>query len=71
VTIPKHVRDHLGLKPRDNVEFVVIGDEARLRKSGVSIRDVAGSLQPLPVPLEDMPAIAREARDVRESVSSR
>ncbi len=33
VTIPKHVRDGLGLRPGDEVEFVADGDDGyRLRK---------------------------------------
>jgi antitoxin PrlF len=32
VTIPKHVRDGLGLRPGDEVEFVADGDGYRLRK---------------------------------------
>jgi antitoxin PrlF len=32
VTIPKHVRDGLGLRPGDEVEFVADGGGFRLRK---------------------------------------
>ena len=32
VTIPKHVRDGLGLRPGDEVEFVAEGGGYRLRK---------------------------------------
>lgn len=65
VTIPKQVRDKLGLKPRDKVEIVVEGDEARLRKKGKAIADVVGTLPPLDVPVEEMGRIAREERAVR------
>lgn len=65
VTIPKHVRDQLGLKPHDRIEFVVEGEEARLRKKGPSIRDVGGSLPPIGVPVEEMVRIAREERAAR------
>lgn len=32
VTIPIHVREELGLKPGDEVDFVVDGNEARLTR---------------------------------------
>ena len=35
VTIPKEVRDELGLAPGDDVEFVVDRGVVRLRKGGV------------------------------------
>ena len=62
VTIPKSVRDTLGLKPHDKVEFVVEGHEARLRKRGPSIRDLVGTLPALETPVEEMGRIAREER---------
>jgi AbrB family looped-hinge helix DNA binding protein len=65
VTIPKHVRDSLGLKPHDKVEIVVEGDEARLRKKGKTIAEVVGTLPQLDVPVEEMGRIAREERAIR------
>jgi antitoxin PrlF len=65
VTIPKAVRDALGLKPADRVEFVVEDGTARLRKHGLSIRDLVGILPPLGIPIEDMPRIAKEERAKR------
>lgn len=62
VTIPKAVRDELGLKPADRVEFVVEDGSARVRKYGLSVRDVAGSLPLLGIPVEDMPEIAKEEK---------
>ena len=62
VTIPKHVRDGLGLKPFDKVEIELIGDEARVRKAQTTLEEIAGSLPPLGIPVEEMPARAREAR---------
>ncbi len=64
VTIPKNVRDRLGLKPHDKVEIVVEGDEARLRKKGKTIAEVAGTLPPLDIPVEEMGRIAREERAI-------
>ncbi len=41
VTIPKHVRDALGIEPGDDVEFVLEQDSARMtrarRKTGAEI----------------------------------
>ena len=62
VTIPKHVRDSLGLKPFDKVEIELIGDEARVRKARTTLEEIAGSLPPLGIPVEEMPSRAREAR---------
>ena len=65
VTIPKEVRDQLGLKPFDKVEMSVEGGEARLRKARMTLEDVAGSLPALGIPIEDMPRLAREERAQR------
>ena len=59
VTIPKHVRDGLGLKPFDKVEIELIGDEARVRKAQTTLEEIAGSLPSLGIPVEEMPAFAR------------
>ncbi len=62
VTIPKAVRDQLGLKPFDKLEVQVDGDEARLRKARLSLEEIAGALPALDVPVEEMPRIAKEER---------
>jgi AbrB family looped-hinge helix DNA binding protein len=62
VTLPKEVRERLGLKPFDKLEVYVEGEEARLRKARPSLAEVAGVLPALDVPVEDMPAIAKEER---------
>jgi len=41
---------------------VVEGDEARLRKRGLTIREIAGKLPPRGVPVEEMGRIARGER---------
>jgi len=38
VTIPKTVRDKLGLLPNSDVQIEVVGKEARIRRSGVGSR---------------------------------
>jgi antitoxin PrlF len=60
VTIPKEVRDALGLKPFDNVEIVLDGRGARLRRV-LTLREVAGSLPAVPgLTDKEMTAIAQE-----------
>ncbi len=65
VTLPKEVRQELGLKPFDKVEVTVEGGEARLRKVKASLDDIAGSLPPLSLPAEEMITIAKEERAKR------
>lgn len=62
VTIPKEVREQLGLQPFDRIEIEVAGTEARLRKAQASLEEIAGSLPPLPVPVEEMPEVAKRRR---------
>jgi AbrB family looped-hinge helix DNA binding protein len=51
LTIPKDIRDRLGLKPGDKVELVPSGDGAFLRKRReVSIRELFGILPKDAVP---------------------
>lgn len=62
VTLPKEVRDQLGLRPFDKIEVRVEGGEAKLRKSSASLEEIAVSLPPLKIKVEEMPAIAKEER---------
>lgn len=47
VTIPKRVRDTLGLKPGDELDFDVVDGEIRARKKalGVTLREAVGILK--------------------------
>lgn len=65
ITLPKEVREALGLKPFDKLEVNVAGGEARIRKVAGSLREIAGTLPPLDVKPEDMPKIAKEERAER------
>lgn len=65
ITIPKDVRDALGLKPYDRVELQVEHGEARLRKARPTLQDIAGTLPDLGIPVEEMPTIAKEERAER------
>ena len=60
VTIPKEVRDRMGLKPFDKIEIYVENGEAKLRKAYPSLQDVAGSLPAIGVPIEDMRTIVQD-----------
>ena len=64
VTIPIEIRKALGIEPHDKIEFVLEGDEARIRKRRSKIRELAGSLPPLPpgMSIDDAIAEAREER---------
>ncbi len=57
ITIPKHVRDSLNLKPGDKVRFEVDNDGgARMKAMNRSIDDIVGMLKPY----YDGPAISVE-----------
>jgi antitoxin PrlF len=54
VTIPKHVRDALGLMPHDRIEIVPDGEGgARLRRVRPRIRELLGSLPANGLSVED------------------
>jgi antitoxin PrlF len=63
-TVPKEVRDHLGLKPGDQIEFVIQPDGAvRVDALSVDIRSLQGSLRRYvkkPVTVEDMRKAVRD-----------
>jgi AbrB family looped-hinge helix DNA binding protein len=62
VTIPKEVRDKLGLTPSDRVEFEVQGDVAVMKRSARRIRDVAGVVPALGMSEEEAAERAKEDR---------
>jgi antitoxin PrlF len=55
VTIPKRIRDELGIRPGDRLEFEVRGDAIRIRKSPDLDRlaSVYGSVR-LPAPVDQL-----------------
>jgi len=55
VTIPKHLRDRLGIKPGEQVEFSEEDDRLVLRKADqmARVRSVYGSLR-LPRPVDEL-----------------
>ena len=62
VTIPKEVRDYMGLRPFDRIEFYMEDGEVKVRKAYPSLEEVAGSLPPLRMPIEEAIAQAKEER---------
>jgi AbrB family looped-hinge helix DNA binding protein len=65
VTIPKEVRDELGLKPRDKIRFSLENGHVVLRKAYPSLEDIVGSLPPLGMPIEDAIEEAKAERAQR------
>ncbi len=43
-TIPKEIREHLGLKPGDRIDFLLIEGEVVLRPARVDVRSLRGCL---------------------------
>ena len=62
VTIPKEIRDQLGLKPHDKIEFFIENGHAGFRRAYPSLEEVAGSLPPLGMPIEEAIKQAKEER---------
>lgn len=60
VTIPKAIRDELGLRPHDRVAFSIENGCVTLRKAYPSLRDLMGSLPASEVPMEEWDEIVQE-----------
>lgn len=60
-TIPKEIRERLGLKPGDRVAFILRGNEAVLYPVKGTLLDLRGSLKPRQRP-EDLEEIRRQVR---------
>lgn len=60
VTIPKEVRDTLGLKPFDKIQIYVEHGEVKLRKAYPSLDEIAGSVPEIDVPMEEWSAIVQD-----------
>jgi len=53
VTIPKEIREQMGLKPFDKLRFYIEDGEIKVRKAYLSLEELAGSVPPLETPLDD------------------
>jgi AbrB family looped-hinge helix DNA binding protein len=60
VTIPKAIREELGLKPHDKIAFSVKDGVVTLRRARLSLEEMEGMLPPIGIPVEEMPALAWE-----------
>jgi antitoxin PrlF len=58
VTIPKAIRDELGLRPFDKIRFTIEDGEVKLKKAYPSLDEVAGSLPAPHVTMDIDEAIA-------------
>lgn len=62
VTIPKEIRDELGLRPHDKIRFFIVDGKVGLEKAYPSLEDVAGSLPASGVPMEEWDRIIQDER---------
>jgi AbrB family looped-hinge helix DNA binding protein len=62
VTIPKEIRDELGLKPHDKIRFAVENGHATLCKAYLSLDELAGILPPLGMDIDEAIELAKEVR---------
>jgi AbrB family looped-hinge helix DNA binding protein len=60
-TIPKEIRERLGIKPGDRVAFILRGDEVILRPVRGTLLELRGSLKPRRYP-EDLEQVRAEVR---------
>lgn len=60
-TLPRDIREHLGLGPGDRVRYIVIGEEVRLVRPR-KVQSLCGALRHAgdPVALEDMDRAVRD-----------
>jgi antitoxin PrlF len=61
-TIPKDIRDALGLRPHDKVRFTLENGHVIVTKAYPSLRDVVGSLGTTDVPMEEWSRLVHEER---------
>jgi antitoxin PrlF len=53
VTVPKRIRDELGLRPGDSIAFSMENGCVTLRKAYPSLKDLMGSLPAREVPMDE------------------
>jgi AbrB family looped-hinge helix DNA binding protein len=62
VTIPKAIRDELGLQPFDKIRFDIEDGEVKLKKAYPSLREIAGSIPSCDIPMEEWDDIIADDR---------
>ncbi len=60
VTIPKEIRDELGLRTHDKIRFVIEDGEGRFKKAYPSLVEVVGSIPAIDVPMEEWDEIIQD-----------
>ena len=63
-TVPKPIREALGLQPGDRIEFILDGDQVVLRRAGADLSALDGMLdrsEREPISIEQMNEAIREA----------
>jgi AbrB family looped-hinge helix DNA binding protein len=60
VTIPKEIRDELGLKPNDKIRFSLNNGRVTLQKAYLSLEELAGSIPAIDVPMEEWDEIIQD-----------
>jgi AbrB family looped-hinge helix DNA binding protein len=63
ITIPKEIRDVLGLKEHDKVSFIKRGDDILIKPIKGDILDLRGTVKPKRKP-EDFEEVRRITRDI-------
>lgn len=60
-TIPKNIRDFLGIKPRDVIRFEISGDEVIIRPTQKTILDFKGAFR-LDIPIKDFGKLREQVK---------
>lgn len=60
VTIPKAIRDELGLQPSGKIEFFIENGRAWLRRAYPSLEDVVGRIPAIDVPMQEWDEIVKD-----------
>ena len=60
VTIPKEIRDELGLKPSDKILFSLENGHVTLRRAYPALEEVAGSIPAIDVPMKEWDDIVQD-----------
>lgn len=60
VTIPKSIRDQLGLRPQDKIRFSIEHGRVRLQKAYPSLEEIVASIPAIDVPMEKWDEIVQD-----------
>lgn len=60
VTIPKNVRDELGLRPQDKIRFSIENGHVRLHRAYPPLKEIVASIPAIDVPMEDWDEIIQD-----------